>query len=82
MRGMELRGKVYVDWGRCTGSLAKSLIKNFRLDADCEPQKFGIGLKELWEVRPENHERGSVQHTFGWPLKNSAGGGSFLYHYG
>jgi electron-transferring-flavoprotein dehydrogenase len=45
-------------------------------------QKYGIGLKELWEVRPENHKPGLVQHSFGWPLDNATGGGSFLYHYG
>ena len=53
-----------------------------RLDEGREPQKYGIGLKELWEVAPDKHQPGLVQHTFGWPLDNRTGGGSFLYHYG
>src|SRR5207237_6855538 len=56
-------------------------IKRFDLDAGREPQKFGIGLKELWQVAPDKHSRGLVQHTFGWPLDNRTGGGSFLYHF-
>ena len=82
VRGMELRGKYTLIAEGARGSLAKTLIKNFKLDAQCEPQKYGIGLKELWEVEPENHYRGLVQHSFGWPLTDSTGGGSFLYHYG
>ena len=61
--------------------LSKTLIARFGLAQDREPQKFGIGLKELWQVAPEKHQRGLVQHTFGWPLDNSTGGGSFLYHF-
>ncbi|MGI9410666.1 MAG: electron transfer flavoprotein-ubiquinone oxidoreductase [Hyphomicrobiaceae bacterium] len=81
-RGMELHGK-YVLFGEgARGSLSKQLIKHFDLEKDCEPQKFGIGLKELWQVAPEKHKPGLVQHSFGWPLDNSTGGGSFLYHYG
>jgi electron-transferring-flavoprotein dehydrogenase len=56
------------------------LIRKFDLDRDCEPPKFGIGLKELWEVAPEKHKPGLVQHSFGWPLDSKTGGGSFLYH--
>ena len=63
------------------GSLSKQLIAKFRLAKDREPQKFGIGLKELWKVAPDKHQPGLVQHTFGWPLDNSTGGGSFLYHF-
>ena len=81
-RGMELRGKYTVIGEGVRGSLAKQLIKRFELDAMCEPQKFGLGIKELWEVKPENHKPGLTQHTFGWPLDNRTGGGSFLYHYG
>jgi electron-transferring-flavoprotein dehydrogenase len=62
------------------GSLAKQLIAKFKLDEGREPQKFGIGIKELWQVKPENHKPGLVQHSFGWPLDMKTGGGSFLYH--
>ena len=81
-RGMELRAKYTLFAEGARGSLSKSLIKRFALDADREPQKFGIGLKELWEVAPERHRTGLVQHSFGWPLDNATGGGSFLYHFG
>ena len=79
-RGMELLGKYVLIGEGVRGSLAKQLIANFKLDEGREPQKFGIGLKELWEVKPENHKPGLVQHSFGWPLDNRTGGGSFLYH--
>ncbi len=81
-RGMEIRGKYTIIGEGVRGSLAKQLIKRYELDAHCEPQKFGIGIKELWEVKPENHKPGLTQHTFGWPLDSKTGGGSFLYHYG
>jgi electron-transferring-flavoprotein dehydrogenase len=81
-RGMELRGKYTMIAEGVRGSLAKQLIARFALDGDSQPQKFGIGLKELWEVAPENHRPGLVQHTLGWPLDDATGGGSFLYHYG
>jgi len=80
-RGMELRAKYTLFAEGARGSLTKVLIRRFGLDVDREPQKFGIGLKELWEVRPEGHRSGLVQHTFGWPLDNATGGGSFLYHF-
>ena len=82
VRGMELRGKYTLVAEGARGSLSKQLIKTFKLDADAEPQKYGIGLKELWEVAPGKHQPGLVQHSFGWPLDNRTGGGSFLYHYG
>ena len=82
VRGMELRGKYTLIGEGARGSLSKQLIKKFSLDAGHEPQKYGIGLKELWQVAPDKHKRGLVQHSFGWPLGNSVGGGSFLYHYG
>ena len=81
-RGVELRGRYTVIAEGARGSLAKMLIGKFRLDRNAEPQKYGIGLKELWEVRPDQHKPGLVQHTLGWPLDNRTGGGSFLYHYG
>jgi electron-transferring-flavoprotein dehydrogenase len=80
-RGMELHGKYTLFAEGARGSLSKALIKRFALEADREPQKFGIGLKELWEVAPERHRAGLVQHSFGWPLDNATGGGSFLYHF-
>ena len=58
----------------------KQLIAKYRLDDGREPAKYGIGLKELWQVKPENHKPGLVQHSFGWPLDMKTGGGSFLYH--
>lgn len=79
--GMELRGKYTLFCEGVRGSLSKQLIAKFELDADSEPQKYGIGLKELWEVQAEKHQPGLVQHSFGWPLDNSTGGGSFLYHF-
>jgi electron-transferring-flavoprotein dehydrogenase len=82
VRGMELRGKYTLIGEGARGSLSKQLIKHFGLDIGHEPQKYGIGLKELWQVAPGKHKRGLVQHTFGWPLGNRTGGGSFLYHYG
>ena len=79
-RGMELRAKYTLFAEGARGSLSKQLIARFELAKDREPQKFGIGLKELWKVAPEKHRPGLVQHTSGWPLDNSTGGGSFLYH--
>jgi electron-transferring-flavoprotein dehydrogenase len=81
-RGMELRGKYTLFAEGARGSLTKRLIAKYKLDDGREPQKFGIGLKELWEVAPDKHQPGLVQHSFGWPLDNATGGGSFLYHYG
>lgn len=64
------------------GSLAKQLIAKFDLSAGRSPQKFGLGIKELWQVPPEKHQPGLVEHTTGWPLDNQTGGGSFMYHFG
>jgi electron-transferring-flavoprotein dehydrogenase len=80
-RGMELRGKYILLAEGARGQLTKQIIARFALDRDHEPPKFGLGLKELWQVAPEKHRPGLVQHTFGWPLDNRTGGGSFLYHY-
>ena len=81
-RGMELRGKYTLFGEGARGSLTKQLVAKFGLDKGRDPQKYGIGLKEVWQVKPENHHPGLVQHSFGWPLDNETGGGSFLYHYG
>jgi electron-transferring-flavoprotein dehydrogenase len=78
--GMEINGKYVLIGEGVRGSLAKKIINRFNLDEGREPQKFGIGMKELWEVRPENHVRGEVTHTMGWPLGARTGGGSFMYH--
>ncbi len=78
--GMELHGKYVLIAEGVRGSLAKKIINRFHLDEGREPQKFGIGMKELWEVKPENHVRGQVTHTMGWPLGTKTGGGSFMYH--
>ena len=80
-RGMELRAKYTLFAEGARGHLTKMLIARFGLDRDREPAKFGIGLKELWQVAPDKHRKGLVQHSFGWPLDNSTGGGSFLYHF-
>src|SRR5580700_9229196 len=80
-RGMELLGKYTLFAEGARGSLTKQLIAKFSLDADSQPAKFGIGLKEVWQIDPSRHQKGLIQHSFGWPLDNSTGGGSFLYHY-
>ena len=78
--GMELHGKyVFLSEG-VRGSLAKEVIAKYDLSKGKEPQKFGIGMKEIWEIDPDKHREGSVTHTMGWPLGSNAGGGSFIYH--
>jgi electron-transferring-flavoprotein dehydrogenase len=78
--GMELHGK-YVFLGEgVRGSLSKEAIAKYDLDAGCEPQKFGLGMKEIWDIDPAKHKEGTVTHTMGWPLNSNAGGGSFIYH--
>ena len=78
--GMELLGKyVFLSEG-VRGNLAKEVIEKFDLSKGKEPQKFGLGMKEIWEIDPEKHKAGSVTHTMGWPLGSNAGGGSFIYH--
>ncbi|MFZ4604993.1 MAG: electron transfer flavoprotein-ubiquinone oxidoreductase [Caulobacter sp.] len=80
--GMELHGKyVFIGEG-VRGSLAKQLEARFNLRDGKEPQKFGIGIKELWQVPDANFKPGLAQHTTGWPLDNNTGGGSFMYHFG
>ena len=80
--GIALTGKYTLLAEGARGSLTKQLIRRFSLDAESGPQKYGIGLKELWEVPKDKHKPGFVQHTMGWPLGDSTGGGSFLYHFG
>ncbi len=78
--GMELRGKyVFLSEG-VRGSLSKEVIAKYDLEADHEPQKYGLGMKEIWEIDPDKHRQGTVTHTMGWPLGSNAGGGSFIYH--
>ncbi|MGV1951566.1 4Fe-4S dicluster domain-containing protein [Agrobacterium vitis] len=79
-RGMELLGKYVLIGEGVRGSLAKQLIAKFDLSRESDVQKFGLGIKELWQVKPEHHKPGLVQHSFGWPLDMKTGGGSFLYH--
>ncbi|WP_167398702.1 electron transfer flavoprotein-ubiquinone oxidoreductase [Methylosinus sporium] len=80
-RGMELRGKYTLIAEGARGSLAKELLKKYALEANSEPQKFSIGLKELWRIPKEKHRPGHMQHSVGWPLADDTGGGSFLYHF-
>ncbi|KKK92425.1 hypothetical protein LCGC14_2703060, partial [marine sediment metagenome] len=78
--GMELHGK-YVFLGEgVRGSLSKQVIEKFALDGDSDVQKYGLGMKEIWEIDPAKHSEGRVVHTMGWPLGKNAGGGSFIYH--
>ncbi|WP_071672997.1 electron transfer flavoprotein-ubiquinone oxidoreductase [Nioella nitratireducens] len=78
--GMELHGKyVFISEG-VRGSLAKEIIAKYDLSSGHEPQKYGLGMKEIWEIDPAKHREGRVTHTMGWPLGKNAGGGSFVYH--
>ena len=78
--GMELHGKYVLLSEGARGSLAKQVIEKFNLDSECDVPKFGIGMKEIWEVDPELHNEGEVTHTMGWPLGFKTSGGSFVYH--
>lgn len=79
-RGMELHAKTTIFAEGCRGHLSKQLMTRFGLNAENDPQTYGIGLKEVWEIKPENHKPGLVEHTIGWPLDKNTYGGSFLYH--
>jgi electron-transferring-flavoprotein dehydrogenase len=81
-RGMELRATYSIFAEGCRGSLSKQLMKNFNLNADNDPQTYGIGLKELWEVPAATFRKGMTMHSIGWPMKSDTYGGSFLYHFG
>ena len=78
--GMELHAKVTVFAEGCRGHLGKQLIEKFELSKNKDPQQYGIGFKEIWEVSENNHQEGLVMHTAGWPLDNNTYGGSFVYH--
>jgi electron-transferring-flavoprotein dehydrogenase len=78
--GIELHAKYTLFAEGCRGSLGKSLEARFDLRADCQFQTYGIGLKELWEIPPEQHQEGLIVHSAGWPMDNETYGGSFLYH--
>jgi len=78
--GMELHGKYILLSEGARGSLSKEVIEKFNLNAECDVPKFGIGMKEIWEVDPEVHNEGEVTHTMGWPLGFKNSGGSFVYH--
>ena len=78
--GMELHGKYVFLAEGVRGSLSKQAIANWKLDANSDVQKYGVGMKEIWEIDPAKHKLGQVTHTMGWPLGSNAGGGSFMYH--
>ncbi len=78
--GMELHGKYVMLAEGVRGSLSKEVIAKYDLARDAEPQKYGLGMKEIWEIDPDKHNEGEVTHTMGWPLGKNAGGGSFIYH--
>ncbi|QQN50922.1 electron transfer flavoprotein-ubiquinone oxidoreductase [Stutzerimonas balearica] len=78
--GMELRAKYTLFAEGCRGHIGKQLINRFQLNANVDPQHYGIGIKELWDIDPAKHEQGLVVHTAGWPLDDENTGGSFLYH--
>ena len=78
--GMEVLGKYVLLGEGVRGSLTKMLIQKYKLDAKSQPQKYGLGMKEIWEIDPKFHKEGKVFHSMGWPLGSNAGGGSFCYH--
>ncbi|HEV7393624.1 MAG TPA: NAD(P)/FAD-dependent oxidoreductase, partial [Burkholderiales bacterium] len=78
--GMELHGKYTLFAEGCRGHLGRRLQERYRLREGADPQVYGIGLKELWEIKPERHQKGLVMHTAGWPLAADTYGGSFFYH--
>ena len=78
--GIELHAKITVFAEGCRGHLGKQLIKKYNLSENSNPQQYGIGLKEIWEITDKNHDEGLVLHSIGWPLDNNTYGGSFLYH--
>ncbi|MEF9966716.1 MAG: NAD(P)/FAD-dependent oxidoreductase, partial [Comamonas sp.] len=78
--GMELHGKYTIFAEGSRGNLGKQLIAKFKLDEGKDPQTYGLGVKELWEIDPQRHQPGFVMHTAGWPMNNDTYGGAFLYH--
>jgi electron-transferring-flavoprotein dehydrogenase len=79
-QGMELHARQTIFAEGVRGSLTKTLFERFNLRADCDPQTYGIGIKELWEIDPAKHQQGKIVHTVGWPMDANTYGGSFLYH--
>lgn len=80
--GMELRAKQVIFAEGCRGSLTQTLFKHYDLRKNCDPQTYGIGIKELWEIPEDLHHAGEVTHSIGWPLDTNTYGGSFAYHFG
>jgi len=80
--GMELRAKYTIFAEGCRGNLTKKLFDRFDLRQGCDPQTYGIGIKELWEIPKENHRPGLIEHSIGWPMDGHTYGGSWLYHWG
>jgi electron-transferring-flavoprotein dehydrogenase len=78
--GVQIKGKYTLFAEGCRGSLSQKLMEKFNLRAESSPQTYGIGIKEIWEVKPENYKQGSVIHSVGWPMSMETYGGSFLYH--
>lgn len=78
--GMHLHAKQTLFAEGCRGQLSQLLMSRYALRADCQPQTYGLGLKEMWQVKPDKHQLGHVTHTVGWPMDNATYGGSFLYH--
>lgn len=81
-RGMEFHARVTLFAEGCHGSLTKQVIKKFDLRRDSQPQTYGLGLKEVWEVKPENFRKGEIVHSMGYPLPYDTYGGGWLYHFG
>jgi len=81
-RGMEFHAKATLFAEGCHGSLTKQIITKFDLRRDSQPQTYGLGLKEVWEVKPENFNKGEVVHSLGWPLNKDTYGGAWMYHFG
>ncbi len=81
-RGMELRATYTIFAEGCRGSLAKQLMQAFDLNARNDPQTYALGVKELWEIQPDQFRRGLAMHSIGWPLSSDVYGGSFMYHFG
>ena len=78
--GIEIRAKQTIFAEGCRGSVSKQVIAKFDLDRNSQPQTYGLGIKEIWRIKPQHHMEGSVTHTIGYPLNNNAYGGGFIYH--
>ena len=78
--GMKIKAKYTLFAEGCRGSLSQKLMDNFNLREECNPQTYGLGIKEIWKILPENYNLGSITHTVGWPMSNDTYGGSFMYH--